>query len=198
MKRAVIGLLSCFLLAACAPTDLVFRPDYRPVVAGGRGSGPLVVVSPVATAAKPEGAVRVPFVYGEVKDTGGKIKGNVVSQVAPLALVQSALQQELTAAGYSVQLNSAVPKGADRVLVLTAASVTLDEVTSLVKISAECKVQLTLELWQKGSLVSRLTYGKNIADFAVRDREKLHQQLLQKTLGAVMTAVVADLEVYFK
>jgi hypothetical protein len=37
-----------------------------------------------------------------------------------------------------------------------------------------------------------------MSDFAVRDREKLHQQLLQKALATVMQTAVADLATYFK
>lgn len=199
MKFTVVGCLMAtqWLLTACAPTDLVLKPAYEPVGVS-KGGGSLVLVSSLDGATKTDGAVRVQFVYGEIKDTDGKIKGNVVSQMAPATLVRDALQQELLKAGYLVQLAAGIPKEADSGVVLTAATISLDEVTSLVKIEAECKVNMTLELWKKGALVRKLTYGKNVSDFAVRDREKLHQQLLQKTLGAVMKDATADLANYVK
>ncbi len=186
------------LLAACAPSDLVIRPSYQPIGESKGAGGPLVVASALETPAGHGGAERVQFVYGEVKDTDGKVMGSVVSQTSPTAVVRDALQMELLKAGYTVQVAQALPAGVEQGVVLTAATVTLDEVSSLVKIEADCKVNLSLELWKKGALVRRLTYGKNVSDFAVRDREQLHRQLLQKALGAVMKDATADLVKYLK
>lgn len=203
MKRSLKGCaIACLvalsgLLVACAPTDLVLKPSYQPT-GEVKGSGALVVASNVDGLARPDSAVRIQFVFGEIRNTDGKVKGNVVSKVSPAALVRDALQQELLKSGYAVQAVSELPKDVEHGVVLTAASVSLDEVTSLVKFEAECKVNVTLELWKKGALVRKLTYGKNVADFAVRDREKLHQQLLQRTLGAVMRDAVTDLATYVK
>jgi len=191
-------LLAVSLLAACAPVDVTLKPTYQSIGEIKGGGGPLVLASALETASKPDGTQRVQFIYGEIKDTDGRIKGNVVSPVAPASLVRDALQQELLKAGYTVQFAAALPKQVEHGLLLTTASVTLDEVASLVKIEAECKVQVTLELWKQGLLVRKLTYGKNVSDFAVRDREKLHQQLLQKALGAVMKDAIADLITYLK
>lgn len=199
VKSCVVACLTLLsgLLAACAPADLVLKPGYQP--AGDvKGSGSLVVASTLDGSVKPESAARVMYLFGEVKDTDGKVKGSVVSKIAPYALVRDALQQELRASGYAVQAVSELPKEAEQAVVLTAASVSLDEVTSLVKFEAECKIDVTLEVWKKGALVRKLTYGKNISDFAVRNREKLHQELLQRTLGAVMRNAVTDLATYLK
>lgn len=201
MKKRINNLmLACLLLAtgmlsACAPTDLVLKPSYQPTSESKGAGGTLLVASALDGAS---GAGRVQFIYGEVKDTDGKIKGNVVSPVAPATLVRDALHQELLRVGYTVQLVSGLPKDVQQGLLLTGATVSLDEVTSLVKIETECKVQVVLELWKNGALVRKLTYGKNVSDFAVRDREKLHQRLLQKALGAVMKDATADLVTYLK
>lgn len=184
-------------LAACAPADLVVVPSYT--AQGERAaSGQLVLGSALEGAGTAGGVQRVQFVYGEVRNTDGKIKGNVVGPVAPVRLVREALQQQLVTSGYDVQFDTAAVRQAERGVVLTTASLTLDEVTSLVRIEVACKLQLTLELWQQGTLISKLTYSKTMTDFAVRDREKLHQQVLQKTLASVMQAAAADLSPYFK
>jgi len=185
------------MLAACAPADLVMVPTYR-AVGGHAGNGQLVLGVAAVGSGATGGVEREQFVYGEVRTTDGKIKGNLVGPVAPATLVRDALQQELAKSGYDVRFDSALARQAERGVVLTVTSLTLDEVTSLVKIEAECKVQLVLELWQQGKLLRRLTYSKTLSDFAVRDREKLHQQVLQKTLATVMQAATADLTAYFK
>lgn len=204
MKRfqrvTVLGgaLLAMVLLAACAPTDLVVKPAYQPVSDIKGSGGPLVVALSGDSAIKAGGAERVQFVYGEIRDTDGKVKGNVVSPAAPAAMVRDALQQELLKAGYAVQLAETLPKDVEQGVMVTTATIALDEITSLVKIEVECKVGVTLELWKKGALVRKLSYGKTVSDFAVRDREKLHQQLLQKALGAVMKDATTDLVTYLK
>ncbi len=181
-------------LTACTSADLVLVPSYQ-AVGERKGGGQLVLGAPTD---EPGWVEREQFVYGEVRTTDGTIKGNVLGPVAPARLVRDALQQELISSGYDVRFDTAAARQAERGVVLTVTSLTLDEVASLVKIEAECKVQLVLELWQQGTLLSRLTYSKTLSDFAVRDREKLHQQLLQKTLATVMQAAAADLASYFK
>jgi len=185
------------MLAACAPADLVLVPSYA-AVGEHRGGGQLVLGVATVGPGAPGGVEREQFVYGEVRTTDGKIKGNVLGPVAPAMLVRDALQQELAKSGYDVRFDSALARQAERGVVLTVSSLSLDEVASLVKIEAECKVQLVLELWQQGTLLSRLTYSKTLSDFAVRDREQLHQKVLQKTLATVMQAATADLTTYFK
>ena len=185
------------VLAACAPADLVLVPRYT-AVGEHRGGGQLVLGVATDGPGATGGVEREQFVYGEVRTTDGKIKGNLLGPVAPAMLVRDALQQELTKSGYDLQFDSALARQAERGVVLTVVSLSLDEVASLVKIEAECKVQLVLELWQQGALLSRLTYSKTLSEFAVRDREQLHRKVLQKTLGAVMQAATADLTTYFK
>lgn len=197
MSTLVWLVLMAGMLAACAPADLVLVPNYT-AQGGHAASGQLVLGSALEGAGITGGVQRVQFVYGEVRNTDGKIKGNVVGPVAPARLVREALQQELVKSGYGVRFDSDAAKQAERGVVLTAASLTLDEVTSLVRIEAACKLQLSVELWQQGTLIRRLTYSKTMTDFAVRDREKLHQQVLQKTLATVMQAAAADLTTYFK
>lgn len=195
-------MLACLVLlsgavAACAPMDVVLVPSYT---AAGKhtGAGPLVLGLAADGPGATGGVERVQFIYGEVRDTDGKIKGNVVGSVSSAQVVRDALQQELSKSGYGVRFDSALASKAERGVVVTAASLTLGEVASLVKVEAECKVQLALELWQQGKLIRKLTYSNKLSDFAVRDREKLHQQVLQKTLATVMQAAVADVAVYFK
>lgn len=196
--RTVLLLSVSVMLAACAPSDLVIKPSYQPAGESRGAGGPFVLASTLESPNGHGGAERVQFVYGEVKDSDGKVMGSVVSQTSPTSLVRDALEMELLKAGYTVQVAQALPAGVEQGAVLTAATVTLDEVSSLVKIEADCKVNLSLELWKKGALVRRLTYGKNVSDFAVKDREQLHRRLLQKALSAVMKDATADLVKYLK
>ncbi len=204
MKLWSRGILLCclpvalLLLAACAPTDLVLKPTYLPVGDSKGAGGPLVLATVLTAPSKADGAEQLKYVYGEIKDSDGKVIGNVESLTSPAVLVRDALQMELLKAGYMVQLATELPKGVPQGVQLSVASVTMDEVNSLVRMEAQCKVQVTLDLWKNGALVRKLTYGKNVSDFAVRDREKLHRELLQKALGTVMKDAVADLVTYLK
>ena len=193
---AVCGLGGMLLLSACAPTDLVIKPGYRAVGESRGNGGAVLLVSPQE--GTQTGAERVQYVYGEIKDSNGRVKGNITGSVSSAALVRDALQQELYKAGYSVQVGQALSKEAAQGVVLSNVKVTLDELTTLVKSEAECSVALSLEIWKQGALVRKLTYGKTVSDFALKDRELLHQQLLQKALSAVMKDAAADIVTYLK
>lgn len=194
--RSSLLLVLLITLSACAPADLVIKPTYQTTGEAKGAGGQLFIVS--ALDSQKSAVERVQFIYGEVKSSDGKIKGNVISQVPPATLVRDALQQEMLKAGYNVQVSTAFPKEFDQGLLLTAATVSLDEVSSIVKNEAECKVSLSLEVWKKGTLVRRLSYGKSVSDYALKDRDKLHQALLQKALGAVMKDALADVLTYLK
>lgn len=198
MKLLMAGCLTLLIgaLTGCAPTDLVIKPTYQTTGESKGPGGQLTLVSALDGAKV--GTERIQFIYGEIKDSDGKIKGNVTSAVSPASLVRDALQEELLKAGYTVPVAQLQAKDAEQAVVLTTATIALDETVSLVKSEAECKVSVAIELWKKGTMVRRLIYGKSVSDFALKDRDRLHQQLLQKALGAVMKDAVADVVTYLK
>lgn len=185
------------LLAGCATSDLQLKPSYQPVNEA-KGPGGLLVLASSLEGTVPGVGERIQWILGEVKDTDGKIKGNVTSSIAPTALLRDALQQELLRAGYTVQVGKAVPKDAEYGLVLVASTLQLDETRSLVKVEAECRVSFSVEIWVKGAKTNTLSFESRFSDFAVRDREKLHQDVLQKAFATAfkraLPAIVEQLK----
>ncbi len=180
-------LLAFSVLSGCASANLQLRPTYQPVGVS-KGKGGVVVLAAQIEAARPEG-----WFIGEVRESGGKVKGLVISETAPSILVRDALQQELLRAGYTVQIASGIPKGEERGLVLNKVSLKLDELSSLVKSEADCRVSFSVEIWKNGAKTNTLTFESRNSDFAVKDREKLHYAVLQKALGSAFTQAVPAL-----
>ena len=184
-------------LTGCATSDLQLRPSYQPVGEIKGPGGPVVLASSL-DGTVPGTGERIQWILGEVKDTDGKIKGNVTSPTAPSALVRDALQKELLRAGYEVQVDKTVPKDAVYGLVLAASTLQLDETSSLVKVEADCRVSFSVEIWVKGTKTNTLSFESRFSDFAVRDREKLHQDVLQKAFASAfkraLPAIVEQLK----
>lgn len=190
-------LLLVAMLAGCATSDLQLKPDYQPVADVKSTGGPLVLASSLEGTVPGVGE-RIQWILGEVKDTDGKVKGNVTSPTAPSALVRDALQKELLRAGYAVQVTKTVPQEAAYGLVLAASTLQLDEIRSLVKVEADCRVSFSVEIWVKGAKTNTLSFESRFSDFAVRDREKLHQDVLQKAFASAfkraLPAIVEQLK----
>lgn len=190
----LILLSAALLLGGCATADLQLKPDYQPV-GDVRGPGGTLVLASSLEGTVPGVGERIQWILGEVKDTDGKVQGNVTSPTAPSALVRNALQQELLRAGYAVQVAGSVPKDAGHGLVLAASTLHLDETRSLIKVEADCRVSFSVEIWVKGAKTNTLSFESRFSDFAVRDREKLHQEVLQKAFAsAFKRALPAILE----
>lgn len=192
-----VMILLLVLLAGCATSDLQLKPSYQPVNEAKGPGGSLVLASSLEGTVPGVGE-RIQWILGEVKDTDGKVKGNVTSPTAPTALLRDALQQELLRAGYTVQVGKTVPKDAEYGLVLAASTLQLDETRSLVKVEADCRVSFSVEIWVKGAKTNTLSFESRFSDFAVRDREKLHQDVLQKAFASAfkraLPAIVEQLK----
>ncbi len=184
-----VFLLLSMLLTGCATSDIQLKPIYQPVGESGGGSGTLILASTLEGTVPGVGE-RIQWILGEVKDTDGKVKGNVTSSTAPSALLRDALQQELLRAGYAVQIDKSLQKGVESGLVLTSTTVHLDEIRSLVKVEADCRVSFAVDVWVKGSKTTTLSFESRFSDFAVKDREKLHQSVVQKAFSSAFKRAV--------
>lgn len=185
----LIGL--CSMLMACAATDLHLKPSYQPV-GESKGDGALVILASTLDGARSEDQ-RVHWIIGEVSDSDGKVKGNVTSSASPAAVVRNALQEELLRAGYKVQIGAALPDKVARGLVLSEAKLQLDEKATLVKSEAESRVSISVEVWKNGVKTNTLSFESRFSDFALKNREKLHTEVLQKALAAVFAKAVPAL-----
>lgn len=184
-----VVLLLLALLAGCATSDLQLKPGYQPV-GDTKGPGGALVLASSLEGSVPGAGERVQWILGEIKDSDGKVKGNVTSPTAPSALLRNALQQEFQRAGYAVQNDTSLPKDSDQGLVLTATSLHLDEIRSLVKVEADCRVSFSVEIWLKGVKTTTLSFESRFSDVAVRDRAQLHQDVLQKAFASAFKRAV--------
>ncbi len=177
------------IFAGCASSDLHLVPDYKPVsevsVSGGK-----LVLSSVLEGTVSGSTGRIQWILGEVKDSDGRVQGNITSPIAPNAIVRDALQQELLRSGYSVKIDKTGHKEAAQALVLTASRLHLDEISSLIKVEADCRVSFSVEVWKKGLKTNTLSFESRFSDFAVKDREKLHKEVLQKAFASAFKKAV--------
>jgi hypothetical protein len=186
---SVLLVVTVAVLGGCAASDVQLKTSYQPGGFGTGGSGHLMLASSLEGTVPGVGE-RVQWILGDVKDTDGKVKGNVTSSVAPTALVRDALQQELLRAGFAVRLDKSLHKGVEQGVVLSASSLHLDETSSLVKVEADCRVSFSVEIWVKGMKTNTLSFESRFSDFAVKDREKLHQDVLQKAFASAFKRAV--------
>jgi len=187
--KLALPIMVITLLGGCATADLNFKPSYQPVGDSKGPGGQLILASTL------KGTVagvdeRIQWILGEVKDTDGKVKGNVTSPTAPSALVRDALQQELLRAGYGVRIDKSLQNGVDHGLVLSASTLHLDETRSLVKYEAECRVGFSVEIWRKGVKTNTLSFESRFSDFAIKDREQLYQDVLQKAFASAFKRAI--------
>lgn len=187
--RLVLPSMMVALLSGCATSDLNFKPSYQPV-GDSKGPGGQLILASTLKGTVAGADERIQWILGEVKDTDGKVQGNVTSPTAPTALVRDALQQELLRAGYGVRIDKSLKNGVDHGLVLSASTLHLDETRSLVKYEAECRISFSVEIWLKGVKVNTLSFESRFSDFAVKDREKLHQDVLQKAFASAFKRAI--------
>lgn len=184
-----VFLLLIVVLTGCATADLQLKPSYQPVGDIKAPGGKVVLASSLAGTVPGVGE-RIQWILGEVKDTDGKVNGSVTSATAPTALVRDALQQELLRAGYAVEIDKTLPKGVERGLILSASTLHLDETRSLVKVEADCRVSFSVEIWLKGVKTNTLSFESRFSDYAVKDREQLHKDVLQKAFASAFKRAV--------
>jgi hypothetical protein len=187
--RRILPVLMIGLLGGCATADLQLKPSYQPV-GDSKGPGGTVVLASALEGTVVGVGERIQWVLGEVKDTSGKVTGNVTSPSAPSALVRDALQQELLRAGYAVRIDKTLHKGIEHGLVLSASTMHIDEVRSLVKYEADCRVSFSVEIWLKGAKTNTLSFESRFSDFAVKDREQLHQDVIQKAFASAFKRAI--------
>jgi hypothetical protein len=181
------------MLGGCVAGDLHIKPDYRSFGDQKAVTAKVTLASPVESGSQIS-AGQVQWIVGEVKNSDGTVRGNIVIPVSPATIVRDALQQELQKGGYQVQaVMGTLPAGTESGLVLSAVSLHLDETGNLIKAESECRVSFSVEVWKKGAKVNTLSYEARYSDFAIKDRDKLHQAVLQKGLESILKRAVPEL-----
>ncbi len=180
------------VLGGCATADVQLKPTYQPV-GEAKGPGGQLILASSLEGTVPGVGERIQWILGEVKDSDGKVKGNVTSPTAPSALIRDALQQELLRAGYAVKIDRVVPTHADYALLIKTASVQLNEVSSIVKSDVECKASFAVEIWLKGKKTNTLSFEASRSGITMTDRDKLYNEVFQKAFSAMFGNAVADI-----
>lgn len=213
----LFSMLFSIVVAGCATTDQkLSRQQYQPVVSATGGSGELylaVTDEPIVlrsdgkptmrkkeTGEKPvvrkpgvrKGAARKLAVV-TVKDGRGKKLGVMVTPIAPDELLQDAFRQELNAAGYTVRLVNALPKGGGKGIAFSHVSMKMEQVSGLLAVEGTCKVNVGLDLRRNGVTVKKLRYEASYSDSAISDRDLLLQATMQKALQDVMKQAIPDI-----
>ncbi len=179
------------ILAGCA-TDRKITLLYQPSVFTTGGSGTLYLA---ASGARPgsgkAGSVR--WVIGKVKNSEGDTVGDVLTAIAPADLVLDAFTQELTKAGYKVIRAKALPGDVAKGVDISGLNLNLVEVSSIMRSEGTSSVTISLELWKNGKKFKRLDYQTGYSDYAIKDRELLLPETLQKALQNLMEQAVPEI-----
>lgn len=137
---------------------------------------------------------------GEVKWSIGTVRNSddvkideIFSPRSPGELLQAALGQELTAAGYTVITPSALPKTSARVLDLTSTKIVVDQVSRITDIKGTCQLELLLDVWKNGRLLSKLRYESRYSDTNIKDRDLLAKGILRDALQSTMSKAVPEI-----
>jgi len=195
-KRVIFGLALAFsttLFAGCAARTMPVSFVYAPLGETKGGSGELFLASARCDAAAMAPAGELRFVIGTTRNYEGTVTGEMVSQLAPEDLVLDALKRELTLAGYHLECGTAMPAGIAKGVELTAVKVNLEEKAGLSKSEVSGRVETSLEIWQDGKKVRKLSYQSQNSDVAVLERERLPRQLIEQGLHEVMKQAVPEI-----
>jgi hypothetical protein len=179
------------ILAGCA-TDRKITLLYQPSVFATGGSGTLYLTASGARPATGNGG-SVQWIIGKVKNSDGDTVGDVVTTIAPADLIQDALNQELTRAGYKVIRVKTLPVDVSKGVDVSGLNINLVEVSSIMKSEGKSNLTLSLELWKDGRKIKKLDYQTGFSDFALKDRDLLLPETLQKALQNLMEQAVPEI-----
>ncbi|KAA0891584.1 hypothetical protein [Oryzomonas rubra] len=192
-KFVVLGLAAALLLTGCMPTAHKVDVLYNPLAVYRGGSGQVTLVAEAAHQEQQASNPAIRWVLGQIKDSDGAVRGDVISDYSPQSVIADAMKRELSAAGYRVDQTESRKDGQGRVIVLTAVTVALNEVVSLAKLESSCNLVVKVELWNNGQVIKRSEYHSKLSDMAIKDRDVLPQQLFQGALGEIMQQAVPDI-----
>jgi hypothetical protein len=191
LSRAAGFIFLISILAGCA-TDRKITLLYQPSVFATGGSGTLYLAASESRPASGK-ADSVQWIIGKVKNSDGDTVGDVVTTVAPSDLIMDAFSQELTRAGYKVLRVKTLPGDVSKGVNISALKVNLVEVSSIVKSEGTSNLTVSLELWKNGKKFKKLDYKTGFSDYALKDRDLLLPETLQKALQTLMEQAVPEI-----
>lgn len=190
---SVAGLL---LLNGCARYARTINTLYEPggvTVYGGKGD--VYVVIPENQQTK---SPDIKWVIGEVKNDDNKKIDELLSTRSSAELAQSALNQELKRAGYTVLPVAQRPATYTKMVDITKIDISLDQLSDFADIKATCRINLGMDVYKNGTLIRKLQYESSSTKTDIKDRDLLAQKVLQDALQSVMKNATPDLVRYLE
>ena len=180
------------IVAGCATVgDQRVDILYQRTVYADRGTGDLYLAQ--ESSAPSTGTTPIQWIIGEIKNNDGEKLGNIVTDVAPTDLLMEAFIQELKGSGYNVFRESPIPQGATKGLKLKSVTIKLEEVKSVPKATATCKVKISIEPWLNGKATNKLEYEAEYDDTAITDRDELLSTTMLQTIQTLMARSVPEI-----
>jgi len=197
MTRSMISVsflsLSMVIFAGCAtappPVSILYSPSSE--VRGGAGTLFMKTSDKHPAPNKENQWVR--FVIGKQMDSYGAITGEILSVNSQADMMFDAMKRELTAAGYSIESGTSMPRGVPKGLDLTSIQIELDETASIPKIEAEGTVKVSMDVSKNGAVVKKLSYESKVSDTAIINRDNLPRDIIEKGLRGVLSQAVPDI-----
>lgn len=184
-----ICLLTLLILGGCATYTRQVVLRYDPISKTRFGGGDLYLVNAELQPPNSSGA----WAIGTVKNGEGTMIDTLWSGVSPAGLVQSALRRELSQTGYQVIPQKGMPDLADKVVEITDAMVTVDQISKVPQVNATCTISVSLTVMKNGLPVRKLHYEAKGSDLAIKDRDRLAETMLRTTMQDMMKQAVPDI-----
>ncbi|MGV1098929.1 hypothetical protein ACUUL3_05900 [Thiovibrio sp. JS02] len=190
--RTLMVLCLPLLLAigACATYTRQVVMRYEPVTSKRFAGGELYLVNSELQPPSSSGA----WPIGTVKNRDGNPIDTLWSGVSPAGLVQTALSRELDKSGYQVLPQKNLPAGAEaRVVEINEAIIELDQKTNISRVDGSCTISVAITVARPGAPARILRYKANSTDIAVKDRDRLAEEMLRNTMQDLMKQAMPDI-----
>lgn len=187
MIIAVIGLL---FVSGCARYARTVDALYEPVVTAKRGAGEVYIVVPESQQSR---ASDIKWVLGKVKDDENNKIDEIFSTRSPAEIIQAALSQELSKAGYKVISATKNPGTKQRIIDLTKTEITIEQISDFADLKATCRVVAGMDIFMNGQVIKKLQYESTSSKTDIKDRDLLAKSVLKDALQSVMKSSIPDL-----
>jgi hypothetical protein len=180
------------IVAGCATVgDQRVDVLYQRTVYADRGTGDFYLAQ--ESSVPSSGTTPIQWIIGDITNNDGQKLGNIVTDVAPTDLLTEAFIQEFKGSGYNVFRESPIPQGATKGLKLKSVTMKLEEVKSVPKATAKCKVKISIEPWLNGKATSKLEYEAEYEDTAITDRDELLSKAMLQAIQTLMARSVPEI-----
>ena len=182
-------LLALLFLGGCATYTRQIVLRYDPVTTTRFGGGDLYLVNAEPQPPTASGA----WAIGTTKNAENQIIDTLWSGVSPAGLVQNAMGRELDRTGYEVIPQKKAPDLSNKLVEITEAAISVDQVSNISRINASCTIRISLTVMRNGAPVRKLHYEAKGTDLAIKDRDRLAETMLRNTMQDIMRQAVPDI-----